>query len=79
MRAVSFLHFITFASEAETVGLWGGVFLALAVLAGYFERRRLKRNAIDRVGWMPWFAISFACLIVGAGLIALAIKGIAAG
>nr|WP_301332660.1 hypothetical protein [Parerythrobacter lacustris] len=59
--------------------MWGGGLLALALVAGFFERRRLKRNAIDQVGWMPWFAISFVCLIIGAGLIALAIKGMAAG
>lgn len=79
MRAVSFDHFLTFASEAETVGLWGGGLLAMAIVAGFFERRRLKRDAIDQVGWMPWFAISFVCLIIGAGLIALAIKGMASG
>jgi hypothetical protein len=79
MRGVSFDHFLTFASEAETVGLWGIGLLLLAIVAGYLERRGLKRNSIDQVGWMPWFAISFVCLIIGAGLVALAIKGMATG
>lgn len=79
MRGVSFDHFLTFASEAETVGLWGVALLGLAIVAGYLERRRLKRDAIERVGWVPWFAISFVCMIIGAGLIALAIKGMVAG
>ena len=79
MREVKFDHFITFASEAEMVGLYGLALIVLAILAGYMERRRLKRRSIDHVGWVPWFAISFVCMILGAGLIALSVKGIAAG
>ena len=79
MRAVPFHDFLTFASEAETAGLWGLALLAMAIVAGVLERRRLRRASIDRVGWMPWFAISFVCMILGAGLVALAVKGIASG
>nr|WP_137676177.1 hypothetical protein [Parerythrobacter lutipelagi] len=71
--------FITFASEAEMVGLYGLALIVAAIVTSYLERRRLKRASIDNVGWVPWFAISFVCMILGAGLIALAVKGIAAG
>lgn len=71
--------FITFASEAEMVGLYGLALIVAAIVTSYLERRRLKRASIDHVGWVPWFAISFVCMILGAGLIALAVKGIAAG
>lgn len=72
-------HFLIFASEAEAVGLWGLGLIVVAACAAFMERRRLKRKSIDSVGWVPWFAISFVCMILGAGLVALSVKGIAAG
>ncbi|MGB3753647.1 MAG: hypothetical protein WA954_07090 [Parerythrobacter sp.] len=77
--AMNSLDTLTFASEAELAGLLGLAFLVLAIAAALAERRRAKRRSIDHVGWVPWFAISFASMICGAGLVTLAFKGIAAG
>ncbi len=71
-------HFLTFASEAEIVGLWGIACVAIAAIAGLADVRRTRRAAIDRVGWMPWRAIFLASAMIGAGLIALSLKGLAA-
>ena len=79
MRGVELLRFLTFASDAEIAGVWGLGFVLLAVIAGFAEHRRTKRARIESVGWVPWFGISLPRLIVGAGLIALSVKGIAAG
>jgi hypothetical protein len=74
------LHeFLTFASEAEIVGLWGIALLILAVIALWGERRRMKRARIDRIGWVPWTNIFMISAIIGIGLLALAAKGIMAG
>ncbi|WP_374283464.1 hypothetical protein [Novosphingobium sp.] len=47
--------------------------LALAIWAGIADRRRLRRNRPDAVGWMPWQGIGFwssfaALLLLGAAL-----------
>lgn len=76
---MGFSHFLTFASEAEIVGLWGIGCLLLAAIAALAENRRSRRARIERVGWVPWRAIFLAGAMIGAGLIALALKGIAAG
>lgn len=69
----------TFASEAEIVLLWAIGFIALAALAAYAERRRGKRRAVDRVGFMPWLGIFFGSAFIGAGLLVMAVKGLLAG
>ena len=74
------LHaFLTFASEAEIVGLWGIMLLIVAVFALWGERRRMKRARIDRIGWVPWTNIFMTSAIIGMGLLVLAVKGIMAG
>lgn len=72
-------QFLTFASEAEIVGLWGIALLIVAVIALWGERWRMKRARIDRIGWVPWTNIFMASAIIGMGLLALAAKGIMAG
>lgn len=72
-------QFLTFASEAEIVGLWGLALLIVAVIALIGERRRMKRARIDRIGWVPWTNIFMVSAIIGMGLLALAAKGIMAG
>ena len=72
-------HFLTFASEAEILGLWGLGFIALAIAAMVGETRRMKRARIDGVGWVPWRTLFLVWLIVGAGLIVLSAKGLLAG
>ncbi|MFN3552271.1 MAG: hypothetical protein ACK4UL_04110 [Novosphingobium meiothermophilum] len=44
--------------------------LALAILAGWADRRRLRRTNLDAVGFMPWtviYLVSFlaACVLIG--------------
>lgn len=79
LAAMDIHRFITFASEAELVGLWGLGFIALAGAALIAEKRRNKYARLDRIGWVPWTAIFLVCAMIGGGLIALAAKGIAAG
>lgn len=76
---MSMHEFLTFASEAEIVGLWGLALLALAAASLIAERRRMKRARIDRIGWVPWTNVFMVSAIVGMGLLALAAKGILAG
>ena len=71
--------FITFASDADLLALWGAGFLLMAVVALLMERRRLKRARIDGVGWVPWTGVFLACAVVGGGLLAVAIPGIIRG
>ncbi|MFN2100136.1 hypothetical protein [Altererythrobacter sp. MF3-039] len=71
--------FLTFASDAELLALWGAGFLALAVVANFAERRRMKHSRIDRIGWVPWMPIFLAAMVIGGGLLALALPPIIAG
>ena len=69
-------HFLTFASEAELLTLVGAGFWLVALVALFADRRRTRREPITRlnkVGWMPWTAIFMACMIIGGGLLALAL------
>ncbi|NBC35724.1 hypothetical protein GTZ99_04040 [Novosphingobium sp. FSY-8] len=48
-----------------------GAMIALAVVAGWADRRRMRRADADAVGWMPWRAVAFwscAGVLVLAGL-----------
>ena len=71
--------FLTFASDADILALWGVGFLLFALVALYMERRRLKRARIDGVGWVPWTGLFLTCAVVGGGLLAVAIPGIIKG
>ena len=73
------MHFLTFASEAEIVGLWGITFLLLALVALLGERRRMKRARFDGIGWVPWTPLFLTFAVVGGGLLVLSVKGIIAG
>ena len=72
-------RFWTFASDAEIAAVWAFGFLLVALVAGIAERRRGKRRDIDRVGYVPWMAIFFASAFIGAGLLVVAIRGMAGG
>ena len=72
-------QFITFASEAEIVGFWGLALLALAIFALFAEKRRNRVARLDRIGWVPWTNVFVFSAMIGAGLIALAVKGIFSG
>ena len=69
-------HFLTFANEAELLALAGAGFWLMALFALLADRLRSRREPVtrlDRVGWMPWTAIFMACMIIGGGLLALAL------
>ena len=68
-----------FASDAELMALLACGFLAVAAIAGVMERRRLKRQDLQRVGWVPWIGIFMACMIIGGGLLALSLPKVLVG
>lgn len=72
-------EFLTFASDADILALWGAGFLLLAGLAQLMDRRRQKRARIDRVGWVPWTGVFLTCVVVGGGLLAVAVPGMVRG
>ena len=41
--------FLTFASDADMLGMWGAAFLLLAGFALLMERRRMKRNELHYI------------------------------
>ncbi len=75
-RPMDWLSHLTFASEAEIVALWGAGFMLLGVFALLMDKRRARGRSLDRlekVGFMPWTAIFLGCLIIGGGLLTLAL------
>lgn len=72
-------RFLTFASDAEILAMWGAAFILCALAALVMERRRMKRASIERVGWMPWTGLFLTCAVVGGGLLAVAVPGIVQG
>ena len=71
--------FLTFASDADVLGMWGAAFLLLAGFALLMERRRMNRARIDSVGWIPWTGLFLTFMVVGGGLLAVAVPGIIRG
>ena len=68
-------EFLLFASDATVAALAGGVLLLLAAVSALAERRRLRRERIDAVGFMPWTAVFFLAFFPGVTLLALGVKG----
>lgn len=71
--------FLLFASDATLAALAGGGLLLLAVVAGFAERRRLRRSRIDAVGFMPWTAVFLLSFFPGISLLTIALTGWLAG
>ncbi len=67
--------FLLFASDATLVALWGAGLLLVAAIAWLGERRRLKRNQIDAVGWMPWTTLFVLAFFCGTVLMVVAVVG----
>ena len=77
MRAMK--AFLTFASEAEIVALWGLACLCAAIFALVMERRRSKRTSIDNVGWVPWTGVFLTFAVLGGALLVVSIPGVIRG
>ena len=77
MRAMR--AFLTFASEADIVAMWGAASIVVAVAALAMERRRAKRTRIDNVGWMPWTGIFLTFAVLGRAFLVVAIPGVLRG
>lgn len=71
--------FLTFASDADVLGIWAAAFLLLAGIALFMERRRMNRARIDKIGWMPWTGLFLTFAVLGGGLLAIAVPGIVQG
>ena len=69
------LDFLLFASDATLAALAGGALLLVAVVSAVAERRRLRRNRIDAVGFVPWTAVFFLAFFPGVTLLALGVMG----
>ncbi len=70
---------LLFASNAELAVLGGVLLLLLAAATRYGERRRLQRERIDRVGWVPWTGLFLIFSVLGVTLLGLAIPGLLKG
>ena len=81
-RDMAWLSYLTFATEAEMVAMTGAGFILLALTALFMDKRRSSRRSIDRlekVGFMPWTAIFLGSMIIGGGMLALALPRVIGG
>lgn len=67
--------FLLFASDATLFALAGVALFAVAAFAWFAEQRRVRRAAIDAVGWVPWTTVFFLAFFCGAILLVFAVKG----
>jgi hypothetical protein len=70
---------LIFASDAEMAAIVGAAFLVLAGFMNLAERRRVRRERIDRVGWVPWTGLFLVCAVVGLTLVGLGAIGLIRG
>lgn len=75
MRAMKEPDFLLFASDATLCAVAGAVLLMVAGWSIVAERRRMRRNRIEAVGWVPWTAVFFVSFFPGTVLLVLAVKG----
>jgi len=52
-----------------------GAALALALVAGVADYRRVRRSTIDGWGWMPWRGVQMTAFFVMAVLTVVAVRG----
>jgi hypothetical protein len=57
--------------------LWtaDGALVALALVAGVADWRRVRRTTVDGWGWMPWRGVQVMALFAAAGVTILALRG----
>ena len=60
--------------DLDTYVAAGVVALAVAVLAWFADRRRMRRSDPDAVGFMPWTAVFFWALLAVIALAGLAAR-----
>jgi hypothetical protein len=70
---------LKFASDAELALAAGLALLVLAGLMSFAERRRVRRERIDRVGWVPWTGLFLVFAVVGLTLSGLGAMGLIRG
>ncbi len=70
---------LLFASDAEVAMIAGAGFLLLAGLMSLAERRRVRRQRIDRVGWVPWTGLFLIFAVIGLTLAGLGTMGFIRG
>jgi hypothetical protein len=52
----------------------GGAALLVALVAGLADARRLRRERLDDIGWMPWRGIQVAAFFAMLLVLILALK-----
>jgi hypothetical protein len=52
----------------------GGAALLVAIVAGLAEERRLRRERLDDIGWVPWRGIQVAACFAMLLVLILALK-----
>lgn len=70
---------LLFASDAEMAAIVGAGFLVLAAATSFAERRRVRRERIDRVGWVPWTGLFLVFAVIGFTLVGLGAMGLIKG
>lgn len=57
--------------------LWtaDGALVAIALVAGVADWRRVNRRTVDGWGWVPWRGLQVAALFAAAGVTILALRG----
>ena len=73
------LHDLIFASDAAVAAIAGLAFLLVAGAMSLAERRRIRRERIDRVGWMPWTGLFLVFAVLGFTLVGLGAMGLLRG
>ena len=67
-------EWLLFAGAGTWGVIWGVVFLILAGLAMWRDRRRAKRDSADQIGCMPWATLSVLLIFAAAASFLFAMK-----
>ncbi|WP_379922089.1 hypothetical protein [Erythrobacter sp. R86502] len=81
-RAMDMTAQFALMSDAAQLAWVGAALWALAAIAGYMERRRIKRRNLDRleqVGWVPWTGLFMLSAIAGGGCLAMSLPVVLGG